>query len=268
MDGKFKSIGDVIMINKRMKSQFESYIEGKTVDEGLVYQFLKEYYTSPKLNSIYMYASNMRAILKDLGIDIEVKTSRVLEECMEDTISIMKYEELIHVTESLLNKRDSLICYLAWLGWSYDEITSLRKDNYKNKFDGDSYGYYLCEMAWEEVEYVLASPSLYCSEGFIYNPDNPFVIRPKPTVANDYGIHRLTEFAIKTLFSKLSENYCKKINHRDLRISGMLYSYDKFLKDNNLEFSVKTLQKFLDDTGRKGGLCSLYDHYRKYYLEG
>ena len=58
MDGKFKSIGDVIMINKRMKSQFESYIEGKTVDEGLVYQFLKEYYTSPKLNSIYMYASN------------------------------------------------------------------------------------------------------------------------------------------------------------------------------------------------------------------
>lgn len=50
MDGKFKSIGDVIMINKRMKSQFESYIEGKTVDEGLVYQFLKEYYTSPKLN--------------------------------------------------------------------------------------------------------------------------------------------------------------------------------------------------------------------------
>ena len=126
MDGKFKSIGDVIMINKRMKSQFESYIEGKTVDEGLVYQFLKEYYTSPKLNSIYMYASNMRAILKDLGINIEVKTSRVLEECMEDTISIMKYEELIHVTESLLNKRDSLICYLAWLGWSYDEITSLR----------------------------------------------------------------------------------------------------------------------------------------------
>ena len=57
MDGKFKSIGDVIMINKRMKSQFESYIEGKTVDEGLVYQFLKEYYTHCLINVIRSYVT-------------------------------------------------------------------------------------------------------------------------------------------------------------------------------------------------------------------
>ena len=40
------------MINKRMKLQFENYIEGKEINEGLVYQFLKEYYTSPKINSL------------------------------------------------------------------------------------------------------------------------------------------------------------------------------------------------------------------------
>ena len=32
-----------------------------------------------------MYASNMRAILREMNIDIEVKASRVLSECMEDT---------------------------------------------------------------------------------------------------------------------------------------------------------------------------------------
>ena len=97
------------MINKRMKLQFENYIEGKEINEGLVYQFLKEYYTSPKISSLYMYASNMRAILKDMGINIEVKASRVLSECMEDTVSILKYDELIYITESLINKRDNLL---------------------------------------------------------------------------------------------------------------------------------------------------------------
>ena len=255
------------MINKRMYKQFKNYIDGKDINEGLVYQFLKEYYTSPKINSLYMYASNMRAILREMNIDIEVKASRVLSECMEDTVSIMKYDELIYITESLINKRDSVICYLSWLGWTYPEITGLRRDNYKNKMEGDAYGTYLCELAYEETEYVLASPSVFCSEGFVYNEHNPFVVRPKPSVTNDFGINKMTEFAIKTLFQKLSSTYNKKINHRDLRISGILFAYDNYLKANKLEFSVKTLQKFLDDTGRKAGISSLYNHYRENYVE-
>lgn len=259
--------GENNMINKRMKLQFENYIEGKEINEGLVYQFLKEYYTSPKINSLYMYASNMRAILKDMGINIEVKASRVLSECMEDTVSIMKYDELIYITESLINKRDSVICYLSWLNWSYDEITTLKRDNYKSKMEGDAYGTYLCELAYEETEYVLASPSVFCSEGFVYNENNPYLLRPKPSITNDFGINKMTEFAIKTLFQKLSNTYNKKINHRDLRISGILFAYDNYLKTNELEFSVKTLEQFLNDTNRKGGISSLYKHYKDNYVE-
>ena len=77
------------------------------------------------------------------------------------------------------------------------------------------------------------------NEGFVYNENNPYLLRPKPSITNDFGINKMTEFAIKTLFQKLSNTYNKKINHRDVRISGILFAYDNYLKSNEDSLNQK-----------------------------
>ena len=127
-------------LKKRIENKLDRYIKENGIEEMSeleVGKFIKEEMTSRNRCNYYSNIRFMREVLKERGMDVEIKSSDYLDVgLIQPSDRIFTKQEVLTMCEYFINYSDKFLIYALFngiMGKSYNEIRQLKVEQVDRK---------------------------------------------------------------------------------------------------------------------------------------
>lgn len=272
-------------LKKRIENKLDRYIEERGIEEMCkldIVEFIKENMVSRNRCNYYSNIRFVREVLRERGMDVEIKSSDYLNiGLIQPSDRIFTKEEVLKMCDYFINYSDKFLIYALFngiMGKSYDEIRQLKvtqvSDDYKvihlenRDVKCDEYlSYYLKKTIKEDTYKLYIKDDLATYTEFYYNMNSQYVLKPKPSAKNNQGLNYYSSIGlqnrIKKLTGEVNEYTDDKIvlSGKALYMSHVLHELHEYKDDWN----IHEISKFLKEHHLNGNVSEVYRNYHEKY---
>lgn len=270
-----------IKLNAYKKELNKENLKDLTLDE--LENFVRSNFNnSANRSGFYNQVSIINEILEQNNSLVKIDSAKLVNSCVTfDETKYFTRAELTDICDLLTNAQDKFILYALFLGImgkGCDDLLSIKTEDVASDysyirvkgevvFTDENLKKYLEDTMNEEV-YVREA----LKHGIVYeelNMNNPYLIKPIPSVKNDNGINKMSKAALNGRFSKLNsvlleteQKVIVTLNPTALYYSGIMFKMFEKEVDNCMEWSIPILEDYLKMNSIPVNAIELY---RKYY---
>ena len=235
---------------------------------------------SANRSGFYNQVSIINEILEQNNSLIKIDSAKLVNSCVTfDETKYFTRAELVDICDLLTNSQDKFILYALFsgiMGKNCDDLLSIKvediasdysyiKVNDSIVFADENLKKYIKNIIDEEV-YVREG----LKHGIVYedlNMNNPYLIKPIPSVKNDDGINKMSKAALNGRLSKLNslllnQKIVVTLNATALYYSGIMFKMFEKEIDDNVEWNITNISDYLK---MKSIPVNAIELYRKYY---
>lgn len=276
----------------RMKDKFEKYLRINHLNVSNlniedIETFMKENLKSVNKNAFYDSIRCLNEVLRMNDVDIQLDSKDYSND--KDYVYIpdeklYTQSEVRSIINALENYQDKAIVQLLWLG-----VTNRQLVNIKLEDIAEDYSYILidnkklmlddfskrivkgCKKQDVYYKYVV-NDNLKNNDDYELNMSSEYLIKPMPTSKNNDGLNPMAVPSLQRRYAKIMQIFKNEtgeqiiLNAGNLNTSGILY--DLFLQEvhQGKQWSVKSIQEYLQMRGIRKSAEVMYYNYRSRYL--
>lgn len=245
--------------------------------------FVVEYFQSVNRSAFYNQMSILNDILEEQGSKVFVNTSKMVNRCVKLKESkFFTRKEIMDICDILENSQDKFIVYGIFsgiLGKGCELLLNIKTEDLSDNFSYiqiKDHKFFCDDIMKDIIEDMIENP-IYISTFRLdkkivsLNKDNPYLLKPMPSVRNNDGMDKMTRAVITSRFKRLSEEIKNYGLNFDLNTKAIYYSgimAKMFEKEVNegIRFTIPTLRKYLKANKLNINAIELYRKYNNKYF--
>ena len=235
-----------------------------------------EYLTNSK-GFMNVVLNIIKEIYLSLGVVIDYKIEDFTDIISDELQGFYVKSEIIDICNLFINVQDKLIIYGLFVGMNKDDLVNLKREDldFKKKTIKLSDKFIKMDEYMEDILKDITDDR-FCNyyhtnineenkpttiTGYKLNPLNPYLIKPKPSSKNDYGIGAMKATGFRTRLEILSKASGYKLLANKIVRSGIMYRMRLIRRD----WKANEIKQYLKVHNISGQFQEIYRIYNLRY---